>query len=120
MLPRQDILPEVPTQAEDETPGQYVRLMNHAYLIRFVNPHALPDGEAGSCDDPKSDGYQIPEILVSNDLDEQETLEVLIHEMAHGCEWQFLSEEWVRQMSQCIGQALYSLGYRRQYEKVIR
>ncbi len=77
--------------------------MNHAYLIRFVNPHELPEGEAGSCDDPKSEGYQIPEILVSNDLDEQETIEVLIHEMAHGCEWQFLSEEW-------LGRCLSALG----------
>ncbi len=113
MLQRQDNLPVPHTAASEENHGVYVRLMNHAYLIRFVNPHELPEGEAGSCDDPKSEGYQIPEILVSNDLDEQETIEVLIHEMAHGCEWQFLSEEWVRQMSQCIGQALYSLGYRR-------
>ena len=113
MLQKQETPLGQPTPASEESPGTYIRLLNRAYLIRFVPSTELPEDEAGSCEDPQVDGYRIPEILVSTDLDEQETLEVLIHEMAHGCEWQFLSEEWVRQMSQCIGQALYSLGYRR-------
>ncbi len=88
-----------------------IKLFNETFQIEFVPRAQLEDH--GECEDPQSCQYDIPRIRIRDDLSELDTLVTLIHEMAHGCNWRWLSEEWVGDMSEHLGRALYQLGYRR-------
>lgn len=89
-----------------------VKLFDTTYEIQFVPRERLPD-DHGECEDPMSSPYEVPKIRIREDLSEQDTLITLIHEMAHGCNWRHLSEEWVSDMAEHLGRALYQIGYRR-------
>jgi hypothetical protein len=90
---------------------QCIKLFNETFQVEFVPRTQLEDH--GECEDPQSCQYEIPRIRIRDDLSELDTLVTLIHEMAHGCNWRWLSEEWVGDMSEHLGRALYQLGYHR-------
>lgn len=89
----------------------HVRLFEQVYAIEFVPREQLDDH--GECEDPDSTQYEIPKIRIRNDLSSLDTLVTVIHELAHGCQWRHLSEEWVSDMAEHMGRALHELGYRR-------
>ena len=103
---------ETPTHAQPAHHGtRCVRLFNETFLVEFVPRSQLEDH--GECEDPQGCQFEIPRIRIRDDLSELDTLVTLVHEMAHGCNWRWLSEDWVSEMSEHIGRSLYQLGYRR-------
>ena len=73
------------------------------YYIDIYNPHYA------SCDPPDS---KDPEITIADGLQYNEkTLELLIHESLHACNWD-KSEEKVTRTAKDISRFLWRIGYR--------
>ena len=71
----------------------------------------LQDGRQarGWCDDPATVGKKI---RVRDGMSDEETLEVVIHEMTHGAGWH-IDEAFVTQFSIDVARAVTKLGYTR-------
>ncbi len=66
-------------------------------------------GGRGDIDPPHQEGKQVR--ILSN-LDGEEELEVILHELLHGCAW-ILTEDWVETTAEDIAKILWRLGYRK-------
>ena len=80
-----------------------VKINNVEWTIRMVDPGPWTfDTPMGECSHPESNKR---EILISNRLEGEELVEIIIHEMLHASMW-IVSEETVDQTAKDISQAL--------------
>lgn len=84
-----------------------VRIFGKHYRLVFTRE--LPENRRGDCDPPHVKGKKI---RIRKGLNEEETLEVLVHEALHAADWH-RDEEWVTIVAQDISKILWKLGYRR-------
>ena len=82
----------------------HVVLQGRRWLLRFVQ--SLKN--RGDCDSPQTKNKQI---RVRSDLDGEERLEVIIHELLHAGGWH-RDEEYVEQEAKDIAHILWRIGYR--------
>lgn len=80
---------------------------------RFVisRPKRLEPDVLGWCRN-----HSNPKIAVAYSLNGQEELEILIHEMLHGCYWD-MDEEAITDAAEGISKALWRMGYRKKEPK---
>lgn len=69
----------------------------------------LDENTGGECDSPDTKGK---EIRISTDLQREEELEVVIHELLHASDWS-KDEEWVEEIAQDISNVLMRLGWKK-------
>lgn len=80
-----------------------IKILNKIWELEF-----FPNLEnRGECDHPCSANKQI---RVRKDLEDEERLEILIHEMLHAAFWH-LDEEYVLTAAEDIAKVLWRLGY---------
>ena len=80
-----------------------VRLRDKYFQLSFER---LPKTHDGQCD------YHGRSIIVRKSLRGERQLEVLIHELLHGCHWD-LDEQAVTETAEDLARVLWRLGYRR-------
>jgi len=83
----------------------HVNVMDKRWNLRFVKP--MRDCR-GKCFPPDESGK---EIRVNRNLEGQERLEVILHELLHAANWH-LDESFVEQCAADISKILWKLGYR--------
>lgn len=86
----------------------WVTILGKRY--RFTFTRRLARRTAGECDHPEAPPPR--RIRVSPDLDEEEKLTIIIHEILHAADWS-KEEWWVEQAATDIARILWRLGYRR-------
>lgn len=64
--------------------------------------------DRGNIDSPNIKGK---EVRIRSTLKDEEKLEVIIHELLHGCGW-WLDEEWIEMTALDVSRILWRLGYR--------
>jgi len=83
-----------------------VNLMGRRWFIRFVK---LGREQAyGSCDDPRQ---RSKAIRIDPRLEDEQLLEVTIHELLHACDWR-ADEEHIDQQARDMARVLWRLGWR--------
>jgi hypothetical protein len=90
-----------------------IRILGKQWNLKFLsNLGQDKDGTKywGFCDDPKVPN---PQIRILKKLPPKEELSTTQHELLHAAAYDLLSEEWVDQTSQDIGEILWKLGYRK-------
>lgn len=88
-------------------PVRNVKLMGRTWRLRYVPKLS---GRWGDCDDPAEKHRTI---RISREARGLKELEVLIHELSHGCNWVQASEEFITQSARDIARVLWRLGYRK-------
>ena len=72
-----------------------IKVGNKYWNLVFIE---LDENTGGECDSPDTKGK---EIRISTDLQREEELEVVIHELLHASDWS-KDEEWVEEIAQDI------------------
>ena len=83
-----------------------IRVGNKYWNLVFIE---LDENTGGECDSPDTKGK---EIRISTDLQREEELEVVIHELLHASDWS-KDEEWVEEIAQDISNVLMRLGWKK-------
>ena len=83
-----------------------IRVGNKYWNLVFIE---LDENTGGECDSPDTKGK---EIRISTDLQREEELEVVIHELLHASDWSKV-EEWVEEIAQDISNVLMRLGWKK-------
>lgn len=86
----------------------WITVLGKRYRFRFTS--GLPGDRDGDCDGP---AVRSKEIRIRKGLSEERTLEVILHETLHACDWS-KDEEWVIKAAKDAARLLWRLGYRRQ------
>ena len=82
-----------------------VKVGNKYWNLLFTE---LDEETGGECDSPDTNGKQI---RIATDLQKQDELEVIIHELLHAADWS-KDEEWVEVIADDIARILWKLGWR--------
>jgi hypothetical protein len=91
----------------------HVTIFGKRYRLSFVRQRS---DYLGKCDPPAVRGKTI---RIVKGLSEEETLDVIIHEILHAADWH-KTEEWVDQVATDLAKILWRLGYRRKEEDMER
>ena len=83
-----------------------IKVGNKYWSLVFTE---LDENTGGECDSPDTKGKQI---RISTDLQREEELEVVIHELLHASDWS-KDEEWVEEIAQDISNVLMRLGWKK-------
>ena len=83
-----------------------IRVGNKYWNLVFIE---LDENTGGECDSPDTKGK---EIRISTDLQREEELEIVIHELLHASDWS-KDEEWVEEIAQDISNVLMRLGWKK-------
>ena len=83
-----------------------IKVGNKYWNLVFIE---LVENTGGECDSPDTKGK---EIRISTDLQREEELEVVIHELLHASDWS-KDEEWVEEIAQDISNVLMRLGWKK-------
>ena len=83
-----------------------IKVGNKYWNLVFIE---LDENTGGECDSPDTKGK---EIRISTDLQREEELEVVIHELLHASDWS-KDEEWVEEIAQDISNVLMRLGWKK-------
>ena len=83
-----------------------IKVGNKYWNLVFIE---LDENTGGECDSPDTKGK---EIRISTDLQREEELEVVIHELLHASDWS-KDEEWVEEIDQDISNVLMRLGWKK-------
>ena len=83
-----------------------IKVGNKYWNLVFIE---LDENTGGECDSPDTKGI---EIRISTDLQREEELEVVIHELLHASDWS-KDEEWVEEIAQDISNVLMRLGWKK-------
>jgi len=83
-----------------------IKVGNKYWNLVFIE---LDKNTGGECDSPDTKGK---EIRISTDLQREEELEVVIHELLHASDW-YKDEEWVEEIAQDISNILMRLGWKK-------
>ena len=83
-----------------------IRVGNKYWNLVFIE---LDENTGGECDSPDTKGK---EIRISTDLQREEELEIIIHELLHASDWS-KDEEWVEEIAQDISNVLMKLGWKK-------
>ena len=83
-----------------------IKVGNKYWNLVFIE---LDENTGGECDSPDTKGK---EISISTDLQREEELEVVIHELLHASDWS-KDEEWVEEIAQDISNVLMRLGWKK-------
>jgi hypothetical protein len=81
-----------------------VKVLGKVWRLRFAPNMA----NRGDCDEPDQPGK---EIRIACNLQGEERLEVLLHELVHAADWH-LDESFVERFASDAARALWRLGYR--------
>ena len=83
-----------------------IKVGNKYWNLVFIE---LDENTGGECDSPDTKGK---EIRISTDLQREEELEIVIHELLHASDWS-KDEEWVEEIAQDISNVLMRLGWKK-------
>lgn len=83
-----------------------IKVGNKYWNLVFIE---LDETTGGECDSPDTKGK---EIRISTDLQREEELEIIIHELLHASDWS-KDEEWVEEIAQDISNVLMKLGWKK-------
>lgn len=83
-----------------------IKVGNKYWNLVFIE---LDENTGGECDSPDTKGK---EIRISTDLQREEELEIIIHELLHASDWS-KDEEWVEEIAQDISNVLMKLGWKK-------
>ena len=83
-----------------------IKVGNKYWNLVFIE---LDENTGGECDSPDTKGK---EIRISTDLQREEELEIIIHELLHASDWS-KDEEWVEEIAQDISNVLMRLGWKK-------
>ena len=83
-----------------------IKVGNKYWNLVFIE---LDENTGGECDSPDTKGK---EIRISTDLQREEELEVVIHELLHASDWS-KDEECVEEIAQDISNVLMRLGWKK-------
>ena len=83
-----------------------IKVGNKYWNLVFIE---LDENTGGECDSPDTKGK---EIRISTDLQREEELEVVIHELLYASDWS-KDEEWVEEIAQDISNVLMRLGWKK-------
>ena len=83
-----------------------IKVGNKYWNLVFIE---LDENTGGECESPDTKGK---EIRISTDLQREEELEVVIHELLHASDWS-KDEEWVEEIAQDISNVLMRLGWKK-------
>ena len=83
-----------------------IKVGNKYWTLVFIE---LDENTGGECDSPDTKGK---EIRISTDLQREEELEIVIHELLHASDWS-KDEEWVEEIAQDISNVLMRLGWKK-------
>ena len=83
-----------------------IKVGNKYWNLVFIE---LDENTGGECDSPDTKGK---EIRISTDLQREEELEIVIHELLHASDWS-KDEEWVEEIAQDICNVLMRLGWKK-------
>jgi hypothetical protein len=93
-----------------------IKLRGVAYKVRFLtrllhrNKHnGLGDAD-GDCESPRLPN-RTPIIRIRKGMTPDRMLEVVLHEMLHGCLWD-MDEKTIDQTAKSLRQSLYKMGFR--------
>ena len=81
-----------------------IKIGNKYWKLIFVE---LDEKTGGECDSPDTNGK---EIRIATDIQNQEELEIIIHELLHAADWS-KDEEWVEVIADDIARILWRLGW---------
>jgi hypothetical protein len=95
-----------------EQDGAVVTILGKQWELVFQDRlKRLPDGRQarGWCDQPDTKSKKI---RIRSGMDDEETLDTVVHEMLHGAGWH-IDEEFVTQFSRDVAAAITRLGWHR-------
>ena len=84
-----------------------VRIGNKYWNLIFTK---LDETTGGECDSPDTVNKQI---RISNDIPDEEELDIVIHEFLHAADWS-KDEEWVEQIAYDLSHILLKLGWKKE------
>lgn len=89
-----------------------IKVMGKMWNLSF--PRLDITKHRGLCDPPNLPNKSIK---VACQLKDEESLEVLVHELIHSSGWSLLSEDYVSEFSRDLARVLWRLGYRRNQDE---
>lgn len=85
----------------------HIDVLGKRYEVRYCSQFRKTRGD---CDPPEAKGKQI---RLATWLDDEQLLEVAIHEFKHADDWHKFDEGYVRRFAQDLQRFIWRLGYRR-------